>query len=180
MNIVENFLLHQLDLSLKNRHFAGELILKNDFTSEKLLTLIHRANERQKVCLLCFCDTFFRKHLWYFKNIFQNLIDLADNENHETNKRSLTNIYISMLKSGSEDLSAEQKNQLTEICFTWLIGESLVATKSNCITCLDLLSNENQWIADELVAVIEQMYPQMTVSFQSRAKKILKRKKRLF
>lgn len=177
MNPVENFLLNHLDLRLENRYFARELILKNDFDSESLVALIDRTSGKQKVHLLCFCDTFSRTHLLYFKNDFQYFIDLAENENHETNKRSLTNMYIGMLKHTYNELSAKQKQQLTEICFSWLIGESLVATKSNCITCLDLLSKENKWIAEELTAIIEQMYPQMTVSFQSRARKILKRKR---
>src|SRR5690606_40126550 len=106
MNLVENFLLNHLDLRLENRYFARELILKNDFDSEKLIAIINSTNGKQKVHLLCFCDTFSRTHLLYFKNDFQYFIDLAENENHETNKRSLTNIYIGMLDRKSTRLNS--------------------------------------------------------------------------
>lgn len=178
MDSIENFLLNKLDLRLSNRHFAKEQILKNDFKVDQLIDLIHVADAKQKVHLLCFCDTFSREDLLYFENHFQFFINLSKNETNETNKRSLTNLYIGMLKFARNKLTNNQKNSLTEVCFMWLLNESLVATKSNCITCLDFLSKDNQWIADELKAIIEQIYPEMPVSFQSRARKIMEKTRR--
>lgn len=176
MNIVENFLLHQLDLRLQNRQFAQELIEKHQYSCDQMVALLKQVSGRQKVTLLCLCDTYSRTNLVYFANDFQFFIDLATDENHETNKRSLTNMYIAMLKT--KQLTASQKERLTEIGFAWLIDESLVATKSNCITCLDLLSRYYPWINDELLPIIEQIYPVMSVSFQSRARKIMQRKRK--
>ena len=174
--MVEDFLLIQLDLSLDKRHFARNLVLNNNYSCDKLIGLIKQTSGKQQHRLLCFCDTLIRTHLSYFQDHFQFFIDFSTDEKHETNKRSLTNMYMVMLKNANDTLSVEQKEQLTTICFTWLLDDSLVATKSNCISCLDLLSKENQWIADELHAIIEQIYPDMPVSFQSRAKKIMERK----
>lgn len=175
MDFIENFLLTKLDLRLSNRHFAKEQILNNAFEAHKIIALIEQANEKQKINLLCFCDTFSRAYVLYFEDYFQYFIDLATNETYETNKRSLTNIYMCILETENDKLTIDQKNTLTEICFSWLINESFVATKSNCISCLYLLSKDNEWICIELKALVEQMYPQMPVSFQSRARKILKK-----
>lgn len=174
MKSVEYFLLNELDLRLSKRQYAQELILNHSYDVSKLIALIHRADERQKVCILCFCDTFSRAFPAYFSEQLQSFVDWANNETHETNKRSLTNIFLTFLKNKQYSFTAKQEELITEVCFSWLIDDSLVATKSNCISCLTLLAKKYAWINEELIPIIEQMYPNMPVSFQSRARKILK------
>ena len=174
MKSVEYFLLNELDLRLSKRQYAQELILNHSYDVSKLIALIHRADERQKVCILCFCDTFSRTFPAYFSEQLQSFVDWANNETHETNKRSLTNMFLTFLKHKEYGFTPAQEKEIIEICFSWLIDDSLVATKSNCISCLALLAKKHHWIKEELIPLMEQMYPEMPVSFQSRARKILK------
>lgn len=176
MDFIETYLLNQLDLSLEKRRFAMNLIHEYHYPSSKLLSLIQQAEDRQKLCLLCFCDTLSRTNQKYFFKEVDNFINLSKEEVNETNKRSLTNIFLTYLNNKTYAWNSEQENTIVEICFSWLINDSKVATKCNCISCLAILSKKHHWIGEELFPLIEKMYPTMPASFQSRAKAILKRK----
>jgi|SRR5690554_76873 len=176
MDFIEVYLLNQLDLSIDKRHYAKNLILEHHYPCSKLISLIKNANTRQKLCLLCFCDTFSRTNKVYFIKAIDQFIKLSKVENNETNKRSLSNLFLTFLNIKKQSFSHEQENEIIEICFSWLITDSKVATKCNCISCLSLLSKKHDWIADALYPLIEQMYPSMPVSFQSRARKVLEKR----
>ncbi|HLW62843.1 MAG TPA: hypothetical protein VKY33_05530 [Flavobacterium sp.] len=175
MEATEYFLLNKLDLSLIHRKTAGELIRNSRMQPDALIRVINAANAKQKTRLLCFCDTFSRIYPEYFSTQLHVFVEWTTNETHETNKRSLTNIFLTFLKSKEYSFTIDQENQIIEVCFSWLIDDSLVATKSNCISCLALLAKNHHWIKEALLPLIEQMYPQMPVSFQSRAREILKK-----
>ncbi|HLV50698.1 MAG TPA: hypothetical protein VKY44_01920 [Flavobacterium sp.] len=174
MEAVQHFLLNKLDLSLAHRQTAKEMILNSGMEPADLIQLTNNADAKQKIRLLCFYDTFSRTSPEYFSTQLHTFVDWSANEKHETNKRSLTNIFLTFLKNKQYSFTTKQEELITEVCFSWLIDDSLVATKSNCISCLTLLAKKYAWINEELIPIIEQMYPNMPVSFQSRARKILK------
>ncbi|SHI84035.1 hypothetical protein SAMN04487911_106133 [Arenibacter nanhaiticus] len=67
----------------------------------------------------------------------------------------------------------EDLEQITKVCFDWLIGEHKVAAKAYSMTCLLLLGQKFKWIHPELRLVLEQNYHRGSAAYQARARQIL-------
>ena len=172
---IEYFLINELNFSISKRQKAEIWINNEKISPEQLIRILKQAKDKSFVYLLCFFDTFSRKNTNYFINKKDYFIQLSSKETNESNKRSLTNIFITMLKFHYNSFSNHQKERITEICFNWLIDDSLIATQCNCLTCLDILTKENKWIKDELMHIIDKNFTHKPPSYQSRAKKIMKK-----
>lgn len=72
-------------------------------------------------------------------------------------------------------ITKSHREQLTEICFDWLIGQQKVAVKAYAMQCLFLLGNEFDWIHQELKNLLEKDFPAEQPAFKARAKHILKK-----
>jgi hypothetical protein len=72
-------------------------------------------------------------------------------------------------------LSKKQREQLTEICFDWLITDQKVACKAYAMQCLYLLGNEFRWIHPELKILLFKDFHTQQPAFKARAKHILKK-----
>lgn len=73
----------------------------------------------------------------------------------------------------------EQQEQMTSICFDWLIGEHKVATKVFAMTSLFHLGERFDWIRPELKSVLELQIAEGTAGFKNRGGKILDTLKKL-
>lgn len=177
MSTFEHFILHKLTFALSTRNTAKEMYFEQHISILDVIETVHKATPQQKCYILCFCDTITREYPSELNNAYKAIIDIAKDETHESNKRSITNIFITLLKKHFTKLNSLEKEEITNICFQWLIDDSLVATQSNCLTCLDLLSKEIDWINEELEQIIDKMYYTKSVAFQSRAMKILKKRR---
>lgn len=71
-------------------------------------------------------------------------------------------------------LSKKQREQLTEICFDWLITNQKVAVKAYAMQCLFLLGQEYKWIHPELKIILEKDFHHQQPAFKARARHILK------
>lgn len=175
VNSIEYFLTKELDFSIFKREKAKIWVEKENFSSKLLIQLLKQTNQKPFAYLLCFFETFCREHPSYFINEIDFFIELAYIETNESNKRSLSNIFITWLTFYYDEFSSKQKEQMAEVSFNWLIDESLIATQCNCLTCLDLLSKDSEWIKDELLLIIDKNFTDKPASYQSRAKKIMKK-----
>lgn len=63
--------------------------------------------------------------------------------------------------------------QLSTVCFDWLIGPHNVAAKAHSMTCLCLLGQDFEWIHPELRMVIEQNYASGSAAYKARARMVL-------
>ncbi|WP_339611675.1 adenylosuccinate lyase [uncultured Planktosalinus sp.] len=70
-------------------------------------------------------------------------------------------------------LLKKQREQLTEICFDWLITNQKVAAKAYAMQCLFLLGTEFKWIHPELKILLNKDFQSQQPAFKSRAKNIL-------
>ncbi len=88
----------------------------------------------------------------------------------------LTLSYYSKQESSIQFvLSIKQREQLTEICFDWLITDQKVAVKAYAMQCLFLLGKEFQWIHPELKIILDKDYHEEQPAFKARARHILKK-----
>lgn len=72
-----------------------------------------------------------------------------------------------------QTLKTNHLEQITEVCFDWLIGPHKVASKVFAMTCLFYLGEKFDWIRPELKSVIEQQISGGTAGFKSRGSKTL-------
>lgn len=170
---IEYFLINHLDLSISKRQEAIKRIENENFTLTQYIKLWKFATPKQITYLLCLLDTISRSKIKYFSSDVSFFVKIGANEIHETNKRSLTNLYIGFLSHNY--LTIDQKKNIIDYCFTWLLDDSLIATQCNCLTCLNLLIKDFGWIKEELLSIIDKESSQKPVSYQSRAKKIIKK-----
>lgn len=78
-----------------------------------------------------------------------------------------------------QTLTKEQQEQMTSICFDWLIGEHKVATKVFAMTSLFYLGETFEWVRPELKSVLELQIAEGTAGFKNRGGKILDKLKNL-
>ena len=72
-------------------------------------------------------------------------------------------------------LQLEHRQQITEMCFDWLINNEKVACKAYSMTSLYLLGTEFDWIHPELKIILEQGYNNHSAAFKARARFFLKK-----
>ncbi len=63
--------------------------------------------------------------------------------------------------------------QITTVCFDWLISEQKVAPQAYAMTCLYHLGSKFPWVHPELQQVLELNYPKGSAAYQARATQVL-------
>lgn len=72
-------------------------------------------------------------------------------------------------------LSRQHRENITEICFDWLITDQKVAPKAYSITSLYLLGTEFDWVHPELKVTLENNYNEGSAAYKARSRMILKK-----
>lgn len=163
----------KIDLSIKSRQIAKETILMHNITAASLIDFITETDSRKQTLLICVLDYIVESDACFMNQDIDAFISLVQKLPNETCKRCNSRISYHILKKNLNLFSDEQKNKLIEIHFDWLISNSLVATRVNCLSVLFELRNQASWIKSDLTAIIDQQISLQEPSFVSRAKKIL-------
>lgn len=71
-------------------------------------------------------------------------------------------------------ITLKHREQLTEVCFDWLISNQKVAVKAYSMQCLYFLGKEFDWIHSELRINIEKEFSGQLPAFKARGKNILR------
>lgn len=165
----------KVDLSIRSRTFARNTILDSQINAKELIHFIKISTERTQVLFICVLDYIIDEYPDFLANDLDLFINLQETFTNETCKRCTSRIIFNLLKYDATLFSKKQKDKLIDIHFDWLIKNSLVATRVNCLSVLFELRNEADWIKPELVAIIDQQMQLNEASFVSRAKKIMKK-----
>lgn len=82
--------------------------------------------------------------------------------------------YNSMLQNNLKDaLTSLHKEQITEVCFDWLIGNQKIATKAYAMDVLFLLGKDQVWVHAQLSEILQQDFSSQSAGYKVRAKRIL-------
>ena len=65
------------------------------------------------------------------------------------------------------------KDQFTETCFDWMIGDKATAIQAHSMYALYLLGADYEWIYSELIQVINKSMMVSSIGYQNRGKKII-------
>ena len=167
----------QLDLWKNNRKIAAEFILKNEISFLDILNVLEDFPQKERLVLIVVLDDLVENNPTYIKPYLDELIAFCILQTHETAKRSCSRMQMLLLQKNKNWFDDQQKDKIIELHFDWLLNDSLVATKANCLSVLYTLKNHNEWLRTELMAAIEQLIPENTIAFKSRGEKILKKLK---
>lgn len=82
--------------------------------------------------------------------------------------------YFAKTKNETQEtLTQKHLEQLTTICFDWLISDQKVAPKAYSMSCLLLLGGKFDWVHPELKMVLEQHYSAGSAAYKARARMIM-------
>lgn len=168
------FSTHSYNLSLSCRTAAVNFILKHGIPARSFIDVIYKVDEKRKIFCYHVLDMTVENHPYYLNESLDLFIENALTETHESLKRCISRTVYHQLKSGEHLYTAMHKQQIATTMFDWIITDSWVATRVNAIHVLYFLVDEEEWIREQLIAVIEQYLPLQEPSFVSRGKKILK------
>ena len=174
MSVITYFSTHNHNLSTPSRILAMEYLIKNEVSASTFIDAIYFVEEKQKIVLFHVLDMMVEHHINYLDNNLDFYLEKALKETHESTKRCVSRTLYHQLKNNKSRYNRKQKQQIILAMFDWIILPSAVATRVNAIHVLYFLVDEEEWIKEQLIALIEQNMQLHEASFVSRGKKILK------
>lgn len=174
MDVITYFSTHHHNLSTKSRTLAMNHILDQSICAAEFLHVIYSVDKKQKIVLYHALDMLVERHINYLDSALHLYLENALKETHESTKRCVSRTIFHQLKNNKNIYNNDQKKRIVQTMFDWLIAPSAVATRVNAINILYFLIDEEEWIKEDLIAVIEQNMLLQEASFLSRGRKILK------
>lgn len=174
MDVITYFSTHNHNLSTPSRIRAVEYLIKNEVSANSFIDTIYFVDEKQKIVLYHVLDMMVEHCISYLDHYLDFYLEKALSETHESTKRCVSRTIYHQLKNNKNIYNTKQKQEIIQTFFDWIILPSLVATRVNTIHALYFLINEEEWIKEQLIALIEQNMLLQEPSFVSRGKKILK------
>ena len=173
MKAIDYFSTTSHNLSTNSRTQAMNYILNENISANVFLEVIHKIDKKQQIVLYHALDML-SKDTTYLDTCLNLYLEKALNETHESIKRCVSRTILHQLLRNKNRFHKEQKSKIINTMFDWIILPSAVATRVNAIHILYLLVNEEDWIKEQLTALIEQNLLLQEPSFLSRGRKILK------
>lgn len=174
MDVITYFSTHHHNLSTTSRTLAMNYILEQGILADAFIEVIYFVDEKQKIVLYHALDMLVERHIDYLNDYLDLYLEKALIETHESTKRCISRTIFHQLKNNKNLYNKEQKQQIVQTMFDWIILPSAVATRVNSIHILYFLVDEEEWIKEQLIALIEQNLLLQEPSFLSRGRKILK------
>ncbi len=174
MDVITYFSTHHHNLSTNSRTLAMNHILDQNIPANEFIEVIYSVDKNQKIVLYHALDMLVECHIDYLNDYLDLYLEKVLNETHESTKRCVSRTLFHQLKNNKNIYSKQQKKAIIQTMFDWIILPSAVATRVNAIHILYFLVDEEDWIKEQLIALIEQNLLLQEPSFLSRGRKILK------
>lgn len=174
MKAINHFITHDYNLRTSSRTAAMNYIVNQNINANDFINVIYSVDNNQKIVLYHVLDMVVEKHIDYLNNYLDFYLEKAITETHESTKRCVSRTIYHQLKHNKNVYNKKQKNKIVHTMFDWIILPSAVATRVNAIHILYYLIDVDDWVKEQLIALIEQNMQLQEPSFVSRGKKILK------
>lgn len=182
-----DFDIEKVNHSMASRAKAVALVIDD---IEVLPELIEKAFSSDKNHFkYCWWLEFLNRH--HIETLCPYITDLLEGAKHLTNDSAIrpfakiieTFCINSYSKNPNEKvqimMTSEVKEQMVELCFQWLIDETLkVAPRAYSMISLYHLGKDVSWVHDELRLVIEQNYAHESAAYKARGRMVLKKLKK--
>jgi len=171
MDVITYFSTHHHNLSTPSRTLAMNHILDQGILADAFIEVIYFVDDNQKIVLYHALDMLVERHIDYLNDFLDLYLEKALNETHESTKRCVSRTIFHQLKNNKNLYNKDQKQQIVHTMFDWIILPSAVATRVNAINILYFLVDQEEWIKEQLIALIEQNLLLQEPSFLSRGGK---------
>jgi len=158
MDVITYFSTHHHNLSTPSRTLAMNHILDQEILADAFIEVIYFVDEKQKIVLYHALDMLVERHIDYLDDYLDLYLEKALSETHESTKRCVSRTIFHQLKNNKNLYNKEQKQQIVHTMFDWIILPSAVATRVNAINILYFLVDQEEWIKEQLIALIEQNF----------------------
>lgn len=171
--------LDSVNTYLENRHNVANYILENHYDYNELIAICFSPSNKNhaKACWILELISYkkidwLESHLDFF---FLNIKTITNQSAIRSISKVCLLLTISHFKKKEILLTENQLQQITEICFDWLIKETKVASKCYAIRALHLLGTHFDWIHPELKIILEKDYAKHTAAYKAVGREILKK-----
>lgn len=173
--------LDYLNASIKSRSSFSELILNHPEYIPALVKIGVENSTPYSPRAFWVLEFMSKKNLVLLLPELQILLDYGPQISIDSSKRPLSKIIESIctqyFKKKNpiyiETITEKQLEQMTQLCFDWLIGEEKVAVKAFSMQSLYYLGTHFNWIHRELRPILENNLYLHSPAYTSRAKKVL-------
>lgn len=117
----------------------------------------------------------------WFQNYLSLICEKSKLLTHESAIRPLAKVVFMLIEADNNNqtiqLTNEQRQELIETNFDWLINDSKVAAKVYAMRSLFVLGKEYDWIHPELKTILAKDFSEHTAAYKAVSKQILKKLK---
>ena len=117
----------------------------------------------------------------WFQNYLSLICEKSKLLTHESAIRPLAKVVFMLIEADNNNqtiqLTNEQRQELIETNFDWLINDSKVAAKVYAMRSLFVLGKEYDWIHPELKTILAKDFSDHTAAYKAVSKQILKKLK---
>lgn len=117
----------------------------------------------------------------WFKSYLPLICEKSKLLTHESAIRPLAKVVFMLIEADNKNqtiqLTNEQRQELIETNFDWLINDSKVAAKIYAMRSLFILGKQYNWIHDELKTILVKDFSEHTAAYKAVSKQILKKLK---
>lgn len=166
--------LKTLNASIDSRNEGAAYINKKPNLLPELFELAtQKRAHREHLTAAWVLEVYILKDLSQFDPYWIKLLKRLPEIKHESMRRPLSKILYTYLQKNFKDINSKQKDAILSICFDWLLEPAAVATQNYALRCLYRLRNHQDWVQEELVAIVREQYPHATPGYRAAARQIL-------
>lgn len=166
----------------ENRMRAAQWILNHPETLKEVLDigfenhpeLSHRAWWAFEFVCLERLDLLYPHFDYFFENISRVKGDSSVRPLAHVSEEIVLRYFKKKEETIQHIFSKKHKEQLTEVCFDWLISDQKVACQARAMVCLYYLGKETDWVHPELKMILQRNFSTGTAGYKNRAEKILR------
>lgn len=177
---MNNELLKRIEKSsahTQNRIDNANFILQNITLLPELISFSFTIQNKFHIRACCILEKVFEIQMDLSMNYLDFICEKLDTLKNDSAIRSISRfIHFLVLNEDKKDhLTLKNKEQITTVCFDWLISDLRVAPKAHAIYTLFELGKTQSWIYPELKQILEHYSGSESAGYKSVARKILKK-----
>lgn len=173
-------LLKRIEISsahTQNRIDNANFIIENLDLLQDLVTFSFQIENKQHLRACCILEKVFELQLDLCLPFLDFICENLKKLKNDSAIRSISRFVMLMVQNDSkkQHLTPIHIEQITEICFDWLISDLRIAPKAHAIYTLYELGKNQDWIYPELKIILEQDAAKHSAGYKVVARETLKK-----
>lgn len=158
-----------------SRQKITNAFLNQVYPLDELMVLALDISNKNHYKAIWIVELLAEENIFFLNPYVTDILTVSGKFKHQSAVRGCSRILYFMSSSKLLTLSEKQKNLIIETCLDWLINNQKVACKALSLKTLAYLSNEFNWLKEELKEIIAKDYSQQSPGYQAAAREVLSR-----